>query len=104
MGFKIRDLALNEFNRNPEWEQKREKTEEYERMGRCWPLCEMLSVIEPKNRKHWRKMAENYFERWYWLRCDLEPEWKRQREHECEVQHIISEYGFDELWSCLPYD
>jgi hypothetical protein len=102
MGLKIRDLALNEFRYNPIREQEQRDRREFEFLEKAWPLAEWLSVIYSRERNYWKVASQNYFEQWYWMRCKLEPEWKRQRERESEVQRIIAEYGFDELWECLP--
>jgi hypothetical protein len=102
LGLTVRDLALNEFKPNPVWQRERNDRREFELLEKAWPIAEWGSVIDPNKRNYWRAAAQNSFEKWYWLRCKLEPEWKRTREREIEVQRIIKEYGFEELWNCLP--
>jgi hypothetical protein len=80
------------------WELEREE----EAMHRAWPLAEWLSVIEPWNRGYWRSQAQDFFERWYWLRCTLYPSEKKARDRQAEARRIIAEYGEDELWEYLP--
>ena len=101
MGLKVRDLALNEFKKNPEWEKERRDRDRLEILERRQCLAEWLWALDPESR-YWRATAQNLFEEWYWLRCQLYPEEKAKREREFELQRIITEYGFEELWNCLP--
>ena len=103
MGLRVRDLALNEFRKNPQWEQRRRDEGRLEIVERRFELAEWLLAIDTeKPANYWRSVAQKYFEEEYWLRCKLYPEEKAAREKEYEVQRIIAEYGIDELWRCLP--
>jgi hypothetical protein len=101
MGLQVRDLALNEFKRSPEMEQRKTDHERLEILERRHGLIEWIWALNPESR-YWAGAAQSSFEEWYWMRCKLFPEEKRKREQEYELQRIISEYGFEELWNCLP--
>ena len=47
MGLQIRDLALNEFKRNPEWEQRKTDRERLDILERRHGLFIMLQAVAP---------------------------------------------------------
>jgi hypothetical protein len=84
-------------------------------MRRVWAdeerlkLCErqhglaiMAQAVLPGERPYWQAVERNKAVEIRRLRDTLYPSDKRAREREHEVQRIIREYGFDELWACLP--
>ncbi len=84
-------------------------------MRRVWAdearlkLCErqhglaiMAAAVLPGERPYWAAVERNKGVEIRRLRNKLNPSEKKQREREHEVQRIIREYGFDELWVCLP--
>lgn len=102
MGLKVRDLALNEFKKNPEWEQNKSERERLEILERRHGLFIMLQAVEPGKRNYWAAAERNTAVEIKDLRRKLYPvEAYNERRNE-EVQRIIAEYGFEELWNCLP--
>ena len=86
-------------------------------MRRVWADEERLRLLEHQHglamfaqavlsgeRNYWAKVERNIAVKIRALRDKLYPSETRQRENETEVQRIIAEYGFDELWECLPID
>jgi hypothetical protein len=102
MGIKIRDLALNEFNPNPEWEQRRKDEERLKLLERQHGLAIMAQAVIPGELNYWRVVERNIAVRGRALRDKLEPEAAQRRAGQREVKRIIKEYGLDELWECLP--
>ena len=102
LGLKVRDLALNEFHRNPEWEKRRREEERLELLQRQNALAIMAKVVNPEERNYWSAVDRNTAKRVMDLRDKLYPEEKMRRDKEAEVQRVISEYGYEELWECLP--
>jgi hypothetical protein len=102
LGLKVRDLALNEFHRNPEWEQRRRDEERLKLLEHQHGLAIMARAVIPEERNYWRAVEHNIAIKGRALRDKLYPEEKIRREKERELQRIISEYGFEELWNCLP--
>ena len=102
MGLSIRDLALNEFKRNPEWEQHKSDRERLEILERRHGLFIMLQTVEPGKRNYYAAAERNTAVEIKDLRRKLYPvEAYYERRNE-RVQRIITEYGFEELWNCLP--
>ena len=102
MGLSIRDLALNEFKRNPEWEQHKSDRERLEILERRHGLFIMLQAVEPGKRNYYAAAERNTAVEIKDLRRKLYPvEAYYERRNE-RVQRIITEYGFEELWNCLP--
>ena len=102
MGLRLRDLALNDFVRNPEWEQRKTDQERLEILTKRWGLFAWLAVLEPAKRNYYRAAARNTLveQRELWDKIHpVEAYYRRRNER---VQTIISKYGFDELWNCLP--
>ena len=103
MGLSIRDLALNEFKRNPEWEQHKSDRERLEILERRHGLFIMLQAVEPGKRNYYAAAERNTAVEIKDLRRKLYPvEAYYERRNE-RVQHIITEYGFEELLSCVQW-
>ena len=65
-------------------------------------LAIMAKVVNPEERNYWSAVDRNTAKRVMDLRDKLYPEEKMRRDKEAEVQRVISEYGYEELWECLP--
>lgn len=102
MGLKIRDLALNEFNPNPEWKQRRKDEDRLKLYERQHGLAIMAQAIIPEERNYWKAVERNIAVRGRALRDKLYPHEKEIRDKQREVQRIIREYGIPELMECLP--
>ena len=62
----------------------------------------MAQAVLPEERNYWRAVERNIAVRGRELRNKLDPEAARRLAKQREVQRIIKEYGFEELWECLP--
>ena len=102
LGLKVRDLALNEFKPNAEWEQRRKDEDRLKLYERQHGLAIMAQAVLPEERNYWRTVEKNIAVRGRALRDKLEPEAAQRRAKQREVQRIIKEFGFDTLWECLP--
>lgn len=97
-GLQIRDLALNGFAYNPEWEQRRREREELAILETRQGAFILNQTLDRNNRNYWRAAERNITVEIQSLRGKLYPSEK----HERDVERIINEYGFDELWDLLP--
>jgi hypothetical protein len=102
MGLKVRDLALNDFNPNPEWEQRRKDKDRLKLLERQHGLAIMAQAVIPGERNYWREVERNIAVRGRALRSKLYPEEAARIRRNKEAQHLIKEYGFEELMNCLP--
>lgn len=102
MGLRVRDLALNEFRKNPEWEQRKTDLERLEILERRHGLFIMLQAVEPGKRNYWRAAERNTAVEIRELSTIIFPVEEYYRRRNERVQDIISRYGFDELCNCLP--
>jgi len=102
MGIKIRALALNEFNPNPEWEQRRKDEDRLKLKERQHGLAIMAQAVLPRERNYWRVVERNLAVEIRRLRDTIYPSEKKDRERAETVQRVIREYGFEYLWECLP--
>ena len=102
MGLQIRDLALNEFHKNPQWEQQKSDRERMEILERRHGLFIMLQAVEPGKRNYWAEAERNTAVEVRELRTRMYPVEEYYRRRNERVQRIIAEYGFEELWNCLP--
>jgi len=102
LGLKVRDLALNEFKRNPEWEQRKKDEDRLKVLERRHGLAIMAQAVIPGERRYWEAVELNIGLEIRDLRDRMEPSEKERRRRESEVQRIIAEYGFDELLECIP--
>ena len=102
MGLQVRDLALNEFKRNQEWEQRKTDRERLEILERRHGLFIMLQAVEPGKRNYWAEAERNTAVEVRELRTRMYPVEEYYRRRNERVQRIIAEYGFEELWNCLP--
>jgi hypothetical protein len=102
MGLKVRDLALSDFNPNPEWEQRRRDEDKLKLLERQHGLAIMAQAVIPKERNYWRAVERNIAVRGRALRSKLYPEYAARIHRNKETQRIIREYGFECLWECIP--
>lgn len=102
VGLKLGDLFLDHRAMTPQIRRKLADEQKLDKLDRKIGLCIMAQAVMPEESRYWRAVEQNLFEREYDLRCKLFPREKSQREREYETQRIIREYGFDELWDCLP--
>ena len=102
MGLQIRDLAPNEFKRNPEWVQRKTDRERLDILERRHGLFIMLQAVEPGKRTYYAAAERNTAVEIADLRRKLYPVEAYYRRRQERVERIIAEYGFDELWNCLP--
>jgi hypothetical protein len=65
-------------------------------------LAIMAQAVLPGERRYWQAVERNKTVEIRRLSDRLNPSEQTQREREHEVQRIIREYGFDELWARLP--
>jgi hypothetical protein len=104
MGLKVRDLALNEFNPNHEWEQRRKDEDKLKLLQHQHGLAIMAKMVITGEQNYWAAVERNIVVRGRALRDKLEPEAAQRRAKQKEVERIICEYGFDCLMECVPYD
>jgi hypothetical protein len=102
MGLRVRDLALNDFTRNPEWEQRKRDEDRLALVERRNGLAIMMQAVEPGKRRYWAAVERNSLAEIAQLRSRMFPaEAANIRRNEI-AQHLIEEYGEEELWNCLP--
>ena len=101
MGLKVRDLALNEFNPNPEWEQRRKDKDRLKLLERQHGLAIIAQAVIPGERNYWRAVEKNIAVRGRALRDRLFPEEAKARREAVITKHLISEYSVDELMDCV---
>jgi hypothetical protein len=103
MGLQVRDLALNEFKRNPEWEQQRKDHDRLKLLTRKHGLAIMMQAVEPGKRNYWRAVERNIAIEGRELRAKMYPDEAARIRRNQIAQHLIAEYGFDELMECVPW-
>jgi hypothetical protein len=102
MGLKLRDLALNELVRDPEWEQRQKDKDRLKLLERQHGLAIMAQAVIPNERNYWAAVEKNVAAKGRNLKRKLYPEQAARIDRQKEVRRIIKEYGFEELWNCLP--
>jgi hypothetical protein len=102
MGLKVRDLALNEFQQNPEWEQRRKDSDRLKLLTRKHGLAIMMQAVEPGKRNYWRAVERNIAIEGRDLRTKMYPDEAARIRRNQIAQHLIRTYGLEELWNCLP--
>jgi hypothetical protein len=65
-------------------------------------LAIMAQAVLPGELRYWQTVERNISVKGRALRDKLYPSEKEQRRREHETQRVIAEYGFEELWACLP--
>jgi hypothetical protein len=99
VGLRVRDLFLDaDWKPSPEMIQRQRDEERLALLQRQHGLAIMAQVVLPGERKYWQVVERNISVRGRALRDKLNPSEQKQR----EVYRIIKEYGWDELWECLP--
>lgn len=101
LGLKVRDLALNEFKPNAEWEQRRRDEDRLKLYERQHGLAIMAQAVFPKERNYWRAVERNIAVKGRALRITLYPEEAARIRRNQVAQHLIREYGHKELWECM---
>ncbi len=101
-GLQVRDLALKAFTRNPEWEQMQRDRERLAKLERRNGLALMAKVVIPGERNYWAAVERNTSAEIEKLRTKMYPDDAAAKLRNQTTQHLIREFGFDELWSVLP--
>ena len=101
MGLQVRDLALNDFKRNPEWEQQRKDHDRLELLERRNGLAIFMQVVEPGKRNYWRAVERNSSVEIRSLRDKIYPDEAKKILRNQTAKHLISEYGEEELLACF---
>ena len=101
MGLQVRDLALNDFKRNPEWEQQRKDHDRLELLERRNGLAIFMHVVEPGKRNYWRAVERNSSVEIRSLRDKIYPDEAKKILRNQTAKHLISEYGEEELLACF---
>jgi hypothetical protein len=102
MGLRVRDLALNGFTRNPEWEQRKRDQDRLALVERRNGLAIMMQAVEPGKRRYWAAVERNSLAEIAELRSKIHPDEAANIRRNEIAQHLITEYGMEELWNCLP--
>jgi hypothetical protein len=102
MGLRVRDLALNDFTRNPEWEQRKKDQERLKVLGTRSGAYLLNQVLDPKNRAYWRAAELKTLAEIVELRSRLFPDEAANNLRNSTAQHLITEYGEEYLWTLLP--
>jgi hypothetical protein len=102
MGLQVRDLALNEFHKNPQWEQQKSDRERLETLERRHGLFIMLHAVEPAKRNYYAAAERNTAVEIRELRTIIFPVEEYYRRRNEQTQHIIAEYGIPTLMECVP--
>jgi hypothetical protein len=103
MGLQVRDLALNEFHKNPQWEQQKSDRERLETLERRHGLFIMLQAVEPAKRNYYAAAERNTAVEIRELRTIIFPVEEYYLRRNEQIQHIISEYGIPTLMECVPW-
>jgi hypothetical protein len=102
-GMRLQDLFENSgFNPSPEMRRVWADEERLALLQRQHGLAIMAQAVLPDERHYWRTVERNIAVRGRALKDKLYPEETKRRDQAREAQRIISEYGFTELWECLP--
>jgi hypothetical protein len=102
MGLRVRDLALNDFTRNPEWEQRKRDEDRLALLERRNGLAIMMQAVEPGKRRYWAAVERNSLAEIVELRAKIYPDEAANIRRNETAQRLLKEYGIEELWSCLP--
>jgi hypothetical protein len=102
MGLRVRDLALNGFTRNPEWEQRKRDEDRLALLERRNGLAIMMQAVEPGKRRYWAAVERNSLAEIVELRAKIYPDEAANIRRNETAQRLLKEYGIEELWSCLP--
>ncbi|MGB9405972.1 MAG: hypothetical protein WCA89_00445 [Terracidiphilus sp.] len=102
-GMRMGDLfADSGYKPSPEMRRAWADEERLKLCERQHGLAIMAQAVLPGERRYWQVVERNKTVEIRRLSDKLKPSEQKQREREHEVQRIIREYGFDELWVCLP--
>ena len=102
MGLRVRDLALNDFTRNPEWEQRKRDEDRLALVERRNGLAIMMQAVEPGKRRYWAAVERNSLAEIVELRAKIYPDEAANNLRNATAQHLITEYGEEYLWTLLP--
>ena len=102
-GMRMGDLfADSGYKPSPEMRRAWADEERLKLCERQHGLAIMAQAVLPGERPYWQAVERNKTVEIGRLSDKLKPSEQKRREREHEVQRIIREYGFDELWRCLP--
>ena len=102
MGLRVRDLAINGFTRNPEWEQRKRDQDRLTVLDTREGAYIWNQYLDPKNRAYWRAAELKTLAEIVELRNRMYPNEAANIRRNEIAQHLITEYGIEELWNCLP--
>jgi hypothetical protein len=103
MGLQVRDLALNEFRKNPQWEQQKSDRDRLEILEHRHGLFIMLQAVEPGKRNYYAAAERNTAVEIRELRRILYPVEAYYIRRNEQVHRIIAEYGIPTLMECVPW-
>jgi hypothetical protein len=100
-GLRMRDLC-GDGPITPAMRQLYSDEDRLKILERRYGLFIMLQAVEPGKRNYWAAAERNTAVEIRELRTIIYPVEEYYRRRNERVQRIIAEYGFDELWNCLP--
>ena len=102
-GMRMGDLfADSGFKPSPEMRRVWADEERLKLCERQHGLAIMAQAVLPEERPYWQAVERNKAVEIRQLRDKLRPLEAAARHRNDVAQHLIEEYGFDELWDCLP--
>ena len=102
VGLSIGDLFADKRTMTPEIRQRLFDEDKLKLLERQHGLAIMAQAVIPKERNYWRAVERNIAVRGRALRSKLYPEEAARIHRNRVAQHLIKEYGFEELMNCLP--
>lgn len=102
-GMRMGDLfADSGFKPSPEMRRVWADEERLKLCERQHGLAIMAHAVLPEERRYWEAVERNKSVEIRHLSDKLRPLEAAARHRNDVAQHLIEEYGFDELWACLP--
>lgn len=100
-GLKLRDLC-GEGEITPEIRQRIADEDRLKLLERRNGLAILAQVIEWEHRNYWVAVERNTDVEIHQLRDRIYPTQRIEDDRAAKVQALIAEYGWDELWNCVP--
>ena len=101
-GLTFADLFETKREMTPAIRQKIADEDRLKLLERRHGLSMMAQAVLPEERRYWLKVEQNTAVEIEVLRSRIYPIEAARIRRESETQRIIRDYGFDELWSCIP--
>jgi hypothetical protein len=101
-GLTISDLFEAKREMTPAIRQQMRDEDRLALLERRHGLAIMAQVVLPEERRYWAKVEQNIAVEISALRNIMFPIEAAQTRRESEIQRIIRDYGFDDLWRCVP--